>query len=301
MGETPAIAIERLRKSYGRSRGIDGVDLQVERGEVFGYLGPNGAGKTTTIRVLLGFIRADGGRARLLGRDVRRDGPALRRDLGYMPGELALYGRLTGRQLLRFVSALHGRDASAAGAALAERLDADLDRPLRNLSQGNARKVGLVLAFMHHPALVILDEPTNGLDPLVRQEFYRLLADARAAGQTVFLSSHNLSEVERVCDRVAIIRDGRIAAVEGIGELKARSLRHVTIRFAAAAPAADFSTLSNLRDVSVSGPVLRCRVLGDMDPLLKAASRHVVKDFLSQEADLEEIFLTYYGTGTHAS
>jgi ABC-2 type transport system ATP-binding protein len=294
------IRSERLSKNYGRQLGIADVGIEVRAGEVFGYLGPNGAGKTTTIRVLMDFIRADGGRAEIFGLDVRRQSVKIRRRVGFLPGDMHLYENLSGEEYLRFFAGLRGLGEGTRAGELAERLSCPLARPIRSLSQGNKRKIGLIQAFMHDPELVILDEPTSGLDPLVRHEFFHLMQEARGRGQTVFFSSHNLPEVERSCDRVAIIRNGRIAAVERIEDLKARSLRNLEIRFNGEFDPRAFAAVSGLEIVTLEPRALKGRMRGNMDALLKAAARFPVGDLRSQEPDLEEIFLAYYGKNDHA-
>ncbi len=294
------IRSERLAKWYGRHPGIIDVDLEVNAGEVFGYLGPNGAGKTTTIRLLMDFLRADGGKAEIFGLDSRRDSVAIRRRAGFLPGDVRLYEGLKGSEYLRFFAALRGGVDRPYVAELAERLSCPLERPIGSLSQGNRRKIGLIQAFMHRPDLLILDEPTSGLDPIVRHEFFALIAEARGRGRTVFFSSHNLPEVERACDRVAIIRSGRIAAVERIEALKARSLRRLEIRFAEDVTPGAFAAVAGLEIAALDARTLKGRQRGSMDSLLKALSRYRVVDFRSQEPDLEEIFLAYYGEDGHA-
>jgi ABC-2 type transport system ATP-binding protein len=227
----PAIVTRALTKTYGRARGVADLDLEVRPGEVFGYLGPNGAGKTTTLRLLLDLIRPTRGSATVLGLDSHREGRAIRRRVGYLPGDLRLYVSLSGRELLDYFGHLRGAIPRERAEALARRLDCDLGREIRALSSGNRQKLGLIQAFMSDPELLILDEPTNGLDPLVQQTFYELVLEARAAGRTVLLSSHILPEVERVCDRVGILREGRLVAVESIADLRARAVRRVEIEF----------------------------------------------------------------------
>ena len=212
------IHTEGLTKSYGKNRGVIDVSLDVRPGEVFGFLGPNGAGKTTTIRTLLDFIRPNSGVAKVFGMDAHRQSREIRRRIGYLPGDLALYEKLKGAEMLRYMGNLRGGVEWDHVRELAERLHSDLSRPIRTLSQGNRQKIGLIQALMHKPELLILDEPTNGLDPLIQQVFYRLISEVE--GQTVFLSSHNLPEVERVCDRVGIIREGRLIAVEEVSRAK---------------------------------------------------------------------------------
>jgi ABC-2 type transport system ATP-binding protein len=290
-----AIHTESLVKTYGRSgRGLAGLDLDVRAGEVYGYLGPNGAGKSTTIRILLDLIRPTGGTVRVLGLDPRADGVALRRRTGYLAGDFVVDGRQTGRELLTYLGNLRGGVAAASVTALAERLDLDLDRRIRSLSKGNRQKVGIVQAFMHEPELLILDEPTSGLDPFLQQEFVRLVTEAKARGATVFMSSHVMSEVQQTADRVGIIRDGRLVTVEGVEDLRERAIRSVEIVFDRPVDAASFAFLDGLSDVRVDGAVLRCRLAGRADDLVKAAARHTVVSLLVEEPDLEEIFFSYY-------
>jgi ABC-2 type transport system ATP-binding protein len=290
----PVVLTEDLTKFYGKHLGLDGLDLEVRPGEVFGFIGPNGAGKTTTIRLLLDLIRPTRGGLRVLGQDPRSGGAALRRRLSYLPGELPLNGRQSAGELLTFLGNLRGGVAQERIDQLAERLKLDLSRPIRGLSKGNKQKVGLVQAFMHDPELLILDEPSSGLDPLLQQEFLAMVREVRASGRTVFMSSHVLAEVEHVADRVGILRAGRLVAVEDIEVLRQRAVRRVEIRFAAPVPAAAFEGLADVRDVTVDGEVLHCVVDGKADALVKAAAEHTVLSLLSHEPDLEEIFLTYY-------
>jgi len=294
------IKTERLSKNYGRRLGIADVGLDVHAGEVFGYLGPNGAGKTTTIRILLDFIRADAGRAEIFGLDTCRRSVDIHRRVGFLPGEVHLYENLSCSDHLRFFANLRGNVAWAYVAELAARLSCPLSQPIHSLSLGNKRKVGLIQALMHRPELIILDEPTGGLDPIVQHEFYQLLAEAQARGQTIFFSSHNLPEVERVCDRVAVIRAGRLVATENIAALKARSLRSLEIRFGEDVEARTFAAVPGLEIVTLEKRLLKGRLRGEMDTLLKAASRFKVSDLKSQEPSLEEIFLAYYGNDDHA-
>jgi ABC-2 type transport system ATP-binding protein len=288
-----AIVTRQLTKRYGKSRGIDAVDLDVARGEVFGFLGPNGAGKTTTIRTLLDFQRATSGTAMVLGLDSRRDAVEIHRRIGYVPGDLALYERLTGRALTDWLARLRGHEEFAARDALAERFHLELDRPIRDLSKGNRQKVGIIQAFMHEPELVVLDEPTAGLDPLMQEEF-RLLRELVERGGTAFLSSHSLDEVERSADRVAAIRDGHIITVDSVESLQAKAKRHVTVRFSDAVAPFEFDGLDGVHDVAVDNGQVRMTVSGSLDSVIKAAARHTVIDFVSQPADLEEIFLDVY-------
>ncbi|WFE29659.1 ABC transporter ATP-binding protein [Solwaraspora sp. WMMD791] len=290
----PAIRTERLVKTYGRNRGLTGLDLQVETAEVYGFLGPNGAGKSTTIRLLLDLIRPTSGTVRVLGLDPRTDGVALRRRIGYLAGDFVVDGRQTGHELLTYLGNLRGGVPRARITELAERLDLDLSRRIKGLSKGNRQKVGVVQAFMHSPELLILDEPTSGLDPFLQQEFVTMVREAKAAGQTVFMSSHVMSEVQQTADRVGIIRDGQLVAVDGVEQLRDRAVRQIEIVFDAPVPATEFEAVPGVSDLTVSGHRLRCRLDGRADPLIKAASRHTVISLLAEEPDLEELFFTYY-------
>ena len=290
---TEPIRTEALTKSYGRRRGLAGLDLEVHPGEVYGFLGPNGAGKTTTIRILLDLIRPTSGRATLFGEAPRTGGPALRRRVGYLPGDFTVLGGQTGRELLTHLAHLRGGVAADRIDALAARLDLDLSTRISKLSKGNRQKVGVVQAFMHQPELLILDEPTSGLDPIIQQRFLELVAESRAAGQTVFMSSHVLSEVQQSADRVGIIRDGRLVAVEAVESFRRRAVRRVEIEFDEPVPADAFN-LPDVRDVRIEGTVLRCRLTGRPDGLVKAAARFGVAALKVEEPDLEELFLTYY-------
>ena len=292
-----AIAVEALTKSYGRTRGVVELTFTVAPGEVFGYLGPNGAGKTTTIRTLLDFIRPTAGSATVLGLDSRRDSIEIHRRTGYLPGEGTLYERLTGGEYLRYLGELRGGIDVAFVLSLAERLDCDLSIKIGSLSHGNKQKVALIQAFMHRPELLVLDEPTQGLDPIVQQQFHAMVEEVRREGRTIFLSSHVMPEVERLCDRVAIIREGRLVAVEDVGDLKARQVRTVDIHFAVPPSAQPFGDLPGVQDVSVVGDVARITVAGPIDPVIKAAARFEVVDLVSHEPSLEDVFLAYYGRG----
>lgn len=296
--ETVVIGTEGLSKRYTGDRGILGLDLEVERGEVFGFLGPNGAGKTTTIRLLLDLIRPTAGSARVLGLDSRRESVAVRRRCGYLPGELSLYGRLTGEETLRYFAGLRGGVDWAVVRDNAERLDCDLARRNADLSSGNKRKLGLLQAFMHRPELLVLDEPTSGLDPLVQREFYGMVREAQAAGQSVFLSSHVLPEVQRICDRVAFIREARLVAVENVADLVGRAVREVEVEFARAVAPDAFAALPGVTVAEQNAAGLRLTVAGSMDALVKALAAHEVVSVTSREPDLEDVFMTFYGEGS---
>ena len=288
------IQLEGLTKHYGSARGIVDLDLEVSEGEVFGFLGPNGAGKTTTIRLIMDLIRPSEGTARVFSLDARRDATLIQARTGYMPGELALYGGLTGIEMLKYAANLRGGVDWAFVEGLAERLDCDLSRPIGTLSTGNKHKVGLIHALMHRPELLILDEPTSGLDPIVQREFHRLLEEVRAEGRTVFLSSHILPEVESLCDRVGIIREGRLVTIQQVEALKESALSHLEFHFAAEVSADEFSSLPGVREVTAEGTVVRCTVSGSVDAVVKAAALHEVLDLVSHEPSLEQVFLAYY-------
>lgn len=288
------IEVQGLTKRYGSSRGVEDLTFEVGHGEAFGFLGPNGAGKTTTIRALLDFIRPTSGTVRVFGMDPRREGVRVHRRVGYLPGELALYERMTGEAFLRAFAELRGGDGSARVADLADRLGLDLSRRIHDLSHGNKQKIGLVQAFMHHPNLLILDEPTQGLDPLVQQTFYAIVEEQRERGAAIFLSSHVMPEVERVCDRVGIIREGRLATVADIGELKAKALRRLEFHFGGPVPVSAFERLFGVKDVSVHGDSVLLNVEGSVDAVIKEAARHDVVSMETRQPSLEEAFLAFY-------
>jgi ABC-2 type transport system ATP-binding protein len=294
------IRAEGLTKYYGRRRGLDGLDLEVGSGEVYGFLGPNGAGKTTTIRILLDLIRPTRGRVTLLGEEPRPAGPSLRRRIGYLPGDFLVAGGQSARELLSHLGHLRGGIPSARIEALAERFELDLGTRIGSLSRGNRQKVGVVQAFMHEPELLILDEPTSGLDPLMQQRFLDLVAEVRAAGQTVFMSSHVLSEVQQSADRVGIVREGRLVAVEAVESLRQRAVRRVEVRFDEPVAAEAFAGLPEVLELEIEGTFLRCRLTGRPDAFVKAIAHVGVASLTVEEPDLEEHFFEYYqGRETH--
>jgi ABC-2 type transport system ATP-binding protein len=296
MAEPPAIDTSGLSKTYANGvRALVDLELRVERGEVFGYLGPNGAGKSTTIRLLLDLIRPTSGRASILGHDTRADSVEARRGVGYLPGDLRLADRLTGREQLDSLARLRGAGDRATRQSLVERFECVLDRPIKELSKGNRQKLGIVQAFMHRPEVLILDEPTGGLDPLNQGEFRRLVRETADEGRTVFLSSHSLDEVQHTADRVGVIRAGRLVDVDAVESLRERSPRHVTIRFGGPVDAAVFEALPDVRvEENRDGVVRLAAPEPAIDGIVKEAARHHVVDFVSEPADLEEIFLALY-------
>jgi ABC-2 type transport system ATP-binding protein len=297
MNNNTVIDTAKLTKYYGKQLGIEDVDLEVKRGEVFGYLGPNGAGKTTTIRTLLDFIRPTRGSATVFGLDIRQSSVDIHRRVGYLNGELALYNNMTGEDLLKYLGNLRGGLDWKYVRELAARFQCDLPRRIQGLSLGNKQKLGLLQAFMHKPELLILDEPTNGLDPLMQHEFYDLLTETKKEGRTIFISSHILPEVEKVCDRVGIIRQGKLVTVETIETLKSHSVRQLEIHFARAIPTEKFSNVPGIRDILVQDKLLTCNVVGSLDALVKAAAQFEVINIISHEPSLEDIFMTYYNEG----
>ena len=290
------IEVEGLTKTYGGKRGIADVTFQIQQGDVFGFLGPNGAGKTTTIRVLMALLRADSGTARIAGLDVWEKSLEIKRLIGYVPGEPSLDPNLTGGQILEYFANLRGGVDRAYLKKLIERMDLDTSRKFRQYSTGNKRKVVLIQAFMHRPQLLILDEPTSGLDPLNQQEFDGMVKETREEGRTVFLSSHVLSEVEKTCTRVGIIREGRLVRIGGVAEVKAIKRYELTITFASPVSADSFASLEGVEKVEQlnQGHAIRLTVQGPADAVVKAAARYPVVSLTSYEPSLEDIFLRYY-------
>lgn len=294
----PIIEVEKLTKSYGGKRGIIDVSFDVGEGEVFGFLGPNGAGKTTTIRILMALIRADSGAARVTGLDSWNDSVAIKKQIGYVPGEPSLDPNLTGGQIIEYFANLRGGVDRAYQKKLIERFDLDTSRKFRQYSTGNKRKVVLVQAFQHKPKVLILDEPTSGLDPLNQQEFDAMVGEARGEGRTVFLSSHVLSEVEKTCTRVGIIREGRLVKIGGVHELTDIKRYEISIVFAQPVPAAAFAGLEGVAKAESldSGTGVKLTMQGSADAVIKAAAQHPVVSLTSYEPSLEDVFLRYYQT-----
>lgn len=298
-----AIETSGLTKYYGDSPGIIDLDLDVKIGEVFGFLGPNGAGKSTTIRTLLNFLFATKGSGTVLGLDIVKDSIEIRRRTGYLPGDLAMYEAMTAREFLIYFANLRKVDATTEMDRLADRFDLDLDRKIKDYSTGNRQKVGVVNAFMHTPELYILDEPTAGLDPLMQQEFQELIAEVKADGATVFLSSHILPEVDRIADRVGIVRESRLIAVDSLESFKAQAHQSVTIQFTTPVDAASFASLPSVAsaDTRNNGTVVALTVKGDIDAVVKKAATLDVISISTRADELEEVFLSYYSGSDDAS
>jgi ABC-2 type transport system ATP-binding protein len=289
-----AVRTEGLTKDYGESRGLFDLGLEVAAGEIFGYLGPNGAGKTTTIRLLMDMIRPTGGRAEIFGVGCQTHPVEVKRLVGYLPGEMPQWGGLRGRDVVAYVGGLRGRIDPGRVTGLAERLDLDLGRRYREYSSGNKRKLGLLLAFMHRCRLLVLDEPTSGLDPLIQQEFYAMVAEAVGGGATVFLSSHVLSEVERVCQRVGILRRGRLVQVARLDELHHLRYHRLEADFVGEVPVAAVRALDGVEQVTVEDHHLSCTVRGGFGPLLQTLGKAQVLNLVTHEPTLEEVFLAYF-------
>ena len=294
--QQPVLRIDGLVKDYGRVHAVQGIDLEVRRGEVYGFLGPNGAGKTTTIRCILDLLRPTAGRIEVFGLDPRRDGVAVRARVAYLPGELRLPERQTGHQLVGAIGRLRGGFDPARERELADRLGLDLGRRLRDLSSGNRRKVALLLAFLADAELLVLDEPTNGLDPLMQHEFLKRVRETRDAGATIFLSSHVLSEVQRAADRVAVLRAGAIVAQGTVDELRGRARQRVDAWFVGEPPAEELAAVPGLEDPLIEGRRFAAVLSGPIQPLLEVLACHPVESLLVEEPDLEEAFLDLYET-----
>jgi ABC-2 type transport system ATP-binding protein len=294
MASSPAIVFQGLTKDYGTKRALDGVDLEIRAGEIFGYLGSNGAGKTTTIRCLLGLIRPTAGRATVLGLDCRSDSVEVRRRTGYLPGDLRLYPRLTARQLLTYLGRLRGGVDAGRIEELARRMECDLGWRCGAMSHGQKQKVGVIQALMHDPAILILDEPTATLDPLMQRNVHDLVREARDRGATIFVSSHDLPEVARLCDRAGILRRGRLVAVQDVNELAQQGGHVLSIEFSEPIDPAVFRAIPGVSQVTASDRTLTITAGGDLDAVIKTAARFRVHAVRSAEVDLDEVFHDYY-------
>jgi ABC-2 type transport system ATP-binding protein len=289
-----AIEFESVSRSYGNVVALEGISFSVPEGQICGFLGPNGAGKTTAIRILLDLIRPTSGSARVAGIDCQRNGVRARAEMGYLPGDLRLYEGLSGEHLLALFAGLRGqREIPRFGRELSERLAVDLNQRIGNLSKGNKQKLGLVLALMHRPRVLILDEPTSGLDPLVQDEIERILRELASGGRTVFFSSHVLSEVERLCDRVVIIRRGRVVAAEDVMSIRGRTLHILEVTFASSVPERALQ-LPGVEEIRRDGSTVHLRVTSNLDSAIKAIAAHPVVDLRTEQPSLEDVFLAYY-------
>jgi len=303
MGTTPIIQTKALSMVYKsgktETKALHNLSLNVNQGEIFGYLGPNGAGKTTTIRMLLDLIRPTNGSAQIFGLDIRNNSVEIHKRIGFLPGELNLWKNRTGNQIVHYLASVRGdvQGITTRANQIADRLKLDLTKKVRDYSSGNKRKLGLAIAMMHNPDLLILDEPTSGLDPLMQQTFNQMMQEYRAQGKTVFLSSHVLSEVQTICDRVAIIRDGELKAVETIEKLTHVEFHWVKINFRDAIPSSlqnRLISMDHISNVEMNGQSVRLQLFGDFDPLMRAISDGYVEDLHIEDPSLEEIFLAFY-------
>lgn len=292
---TTVLRLHSVTKQYGaRSRGITDISLSVAKGEVFGFLGPNGAGKSTTINTILDLLRPQTGTIQIFGRDHRDHPATLRQQIGYLSGDMETDPTLTGRQYLHFVANLHDSVAQATINGLVERLKCDLDKKIRHLSRGNKQKIGLVAALMHDPDLLILDEPTSGLDPLIQAEFNAIIREHQQRGKTTFISSHVLSEVQAICDRVGFIRDGKLIKVSGLDELIREATKRVTVTFAKTVPKNSLVNLPGAHHVTIDNQTATFHFKGNDNELLRLLAAHPVKDIQISEPDLSDLFMNYY-------
>ncbi len=291
--QEPIIVIDQLKKSYGKIQAVKGISMSVECGEIFGFLGPNGAGKTTTIRCMLDVIRPTSGTIRVLGLDAQRDKLALHQYIGYLPGDVRLPGNMTGKQIINYFSRLQGRE-SVLLKDLVARFDVEMKRPLKGYSKGMRQKIGIVLAFMCDPEVLILDEPTSGLDPLLQKVFNEFLLEEQARGKTIFMSSHIMSDVEKVCHRVAVIRQGELVTVEEVETLREKAGQRVTVEFGDPVTEEELARIPGVSMVKQTNRHYQFNMSGNMDPLIKALSRHEVIRLQAEEAPLEEVFLKFY-------
>ncbi|MFO8051857.1 MAG: ABC transporter ATP-binding protein [Thermoplasmatota archaeon] len=290
------IIIKDLKKYYGKSRGVERVNLTVREGEIFGFLGPNGAGKTTTIRTMIDYIRPTSGTIRILGKDPVKEGAEIRRDVGYLPSDFAMESHMTARKYLRFLLGMMEYTGEDRIVELSERFELDLDKRIKDFSRGNRQKVGLVSAFMHSPKLLIMDEPTSGLDPLMQQEFYKLVLEEKKRGVTIFLSSHILSEADAVCDRVGVIREGELVAVETIEKFKEKTGQLMKVRFERMPNIEVFEDIQGISDVKIMGEnTLQLTVFSNVDTVVKELAKYKITKLSFEESSMEHVFLKYYG------
>jgi len=291
----PVIRVTNLKKYYGKSRGVENVSFEISQGEIFGFLGPNGAGKTTTIRTILDYIRPTTGKIEVLGMNPQIQGADVRRKVGYLPSDFTMSSRMTAGEYLYFLLGMMDYDEENRIEELSQRFNLDLGKRIKDFSRGNRQKVGLVSAFMHNPKVMIMDEPSTGLDPLMQQEFYKLLLEEKAKGNTIFLSSHVLSEVDAICDRVGVIREGELVAVETMREFKKKTGRFMIIDFRDAPDTGIFQGLKGVSDVRSDGKRLVLTVFSNVDGIIKELAEHTVEELTFEDTSLEHVFLKYYG------
>lgn len=289
------LKISQLTKSYSSSIGVENINLELIHGEVFGFLGPNGAGKSTTIRTILNFLQPTAGSIEVFGLDSVEDSVEIKKYIGYLAGDIALYEHMSGRQLLQYLSSLRKNTDWQYVARLEYALEADLERPIKSLSKGNKQKIGLIQAFMHKPKLIILDEPASGLDPLMKQVFYNLVKEAQAEGTTFFISSHDLTEVQKICDRAAFVRDGKLIAIEDINDSRnPLKLKRYFVDFAAAPNKKELAKLPGVGAVTTKGNDAVFSVTGNVSSFIKALAKYEIVDLKSVEISLEDVFMHYY-------
>jgi len=288
------IKTENLTKYYGKNRGIENLNLEILDNEVFGYLGPNGAGKTTTIRLFLDLIKPTRGKVEIFGKKVDKNFWNIKSRIGYLPGELHLYENLTGKEFLEFITCLRRNVNKKKMKDLIDRFNVDIFKPIRDLSQGNKQKIGLIQAFIHDPDLIILDEPTLSLDPFMQQEFYKLITEEKKNGKTFFISSHILHEVEKICDRVGIIKDGKLIALEAVKDLREKTVREIDIYFTEPVSLELFSNIQQIKDLKLKGNIVKIYFTGRIDPIIKRISNFEVENIVTHEPTLEEIFFKLY-------
>ena len=290
-----AVEIKDLSKQFGNLTALKDVNLTVKEGEIFGFLGPNGAGKTTTIRAMLNLVHPTSGSIEILGYDSVNNYKELHKHIGYLAGDMSMYDNLRADQYIGYMAHLHGDVESGQIAILAGKLQADLKPKIKHLSRGNKQKIGLIAAMMHKPKLLIMDEPTTGLDPLIQEAFYELLADHQASGGTTFMSSHNLSEVQKVCDRVGFIRNGELVEVSTVKKLRTSTMQEFEVHFAKAPDHDAFKAYKTMKDVHFDDSVMTCTVSGDLNEFIKALGKHDVISIANRELELEEVFMKFYG------
>ena len=288
------IEISNVTKNYGRVKALSNLNLSVGEGEIFGFLGPNGAGKTTALRILVDYIRSSSGTCKIFGMDTVKDSTTIKKNIVYLPGNIQMYKSMKAIDLLKYFANLRGLTNLDYARDLAKRFDSDIDIKIGNMSKGNQQKIGLIQAMMHKPALLILDEPTSGLDPLIQEQFFNMMEEIRDSGKTIFMSSHILSEVERICDRVSILKSGTIVATENIESLKIKSAQEFEIHFDTDIKKEVFMGLKEIRGLKINGNKLKCTVIGTPNNLLKLATQYTIKKIVTNESNLETTFLSFY-------